>query len=632
MTRTFNGTQKQAAYLIAGGICENCESPLPPNWHADHVRPFSAGGTTTLGNLQALCPTCNLSKGAKVRPTGLSLPDWFSLRKWQEEAWDKYQNKPGKDFLAVATPGAGKTFYALYVAMQHLKFETADRIVVVCPSDYLSRQWAHDAAKLGIHLDFTFANRHGNEAKDYNGIAVTYQSVASNPDMYQLQCHRAKTFVIFDEIHHAGEGLSWGDALLKAFGNASNRLHLSGTPFRSDNYPIPFVTYDEAGRCKADFNYGYANGLSDNVCRPVYFPQYEGNMEWFYNGEILSSTFGDSLNETDSRQRLKAALSVDGDWLETVIKDANDKLTNIRKTHEGAGGLIITIDQHHAYAVAKLVEKITGTHPAVATSDDAKASDVISNFATGNEQWIVAVRMVSEGVDIKRLRVAVYATNVLTELYFRQAVGRVVRMIADLEDEQSAYFFIPKDPVLVRFAEAIKEEREHQLDEEIARILRQEDPEIGDGLECPQPALFGVIHSEAMFDSVMTDGESFSAAELRRAREIKHAASIFNIEDATVAALLRKAGIMFPTQPAQTEGAKEKTVTPLATRKQELRRKGGPLQRIINQFADVSGQEHGQINRNLNRIQKVKSINDCSEAQLIERFNLVKKWIDSWKK
>lgn len=626
MARIFNGTQKQAAYLVARGKCENCGKPLEPNWHADHIQPYSKGGTTTLDNLQALCPECNWKKGAKVNE--LSLPDWFKLRDWQEVASETYQRKTAKDFLTVATPGAGKTFFALYLALLHLQDKSIDRVVVVCPSDYLSRQWAQDAAKLGIHLDYTFANRHGNEAKDYHGITVTYQSVASNPDMYQLQCHRAKTLVIFDEIHHAGEGLSWGDSLLKAFGNATQRLQLSGTPFRSDNYPIPFVAYDTDGKCSADFNYGYADGLSDNVCRPVLFPQYEGNMEWFYGGEIKGASFADNLNETDARQRLKSALSIDGDWLETVIKDANQKLNDIRKTHPSAGGLIITMDQKHAYDVAKLVERVTGIKPAIATSDDPKSSDTISDFAQGNERWIVAVKMVSEGVDIKRLRVAVFATNVLTELYFRQAVGRVVRVIADLDEDQPAYFFIPKDPTLVRFAEEIKQERDHQLDEEIARIIRQEDPEVGDMSAAMQSPLFGVITSVAIFDSVMADGESFSEAELRRARQLKQDANAYNIEDATLALILRKAGLALGHPESKANGTPAKAITPLATQKQQLRKKGGPLSRAISRFATVSGQEYGNINRNLNMRQGVKNVNDCSVEQLLQRIE----WLDKWSK
>ena len=95
-----------------------------------------------------------------------------------------------------------------------------------------------------------------------------------------------KTLVIFDEIHHLGDDLTWGDAIRKAFNGATFRLAISGTPFRRDNNPIPFVKY-ESSTSVADYVYGYSQAIYDKVCRPVYFPAFEGEMEWRVKNKVL---------------------------------------------------------------------------------------------------------------------------------------------------------------------------------------------------------------------------------------------------------------------------------------------------------------------------------------------------------
>ena len=62
---------------------------------------------------------------------------------------------------------------------------------------------------------------------------------------------------------------------------------------------------------------------------------------------------------------------------------------------------------------------------------------------------MVAVRMVSEGVDVPRLAVGVYATTTSTPLFFAQAVGRFVRARTRGE---TASVFLPSVPHLLSFA------------------------------------------------------------------------------------------------------------------------------------------------------------------------------------
>lgn len=392
----------------------------------------------------------------------------FELRDWQQEAFRLVINTAimgKKDFLCVATPGAGKTKFALTVAHYFLKERYCERVVVVTPSDGLKRQWAYEAANFaGIDLDPDFTNNQGIEVNDFYGVAITYALLGMDKKQAQTQnTFQKKTFVIFDEVHHAGKSLTWGDAVLKAFENAVFRLAISGTAFRSDDAQIPFITYENK-ISKADYTYSYERAIKENVCRPVYFTIHDGTMKWKVGTDEFEHTFKDNLEPDQVSKRLKTALDPKGNWVKDVLKDANQKLTEIRQTHHNAAGLVFAATQRHAKDLATVIKELTGELPPVVVSSDNDGSEKIQAFKNGNGRWLVSVRMVSEGVDIPRLRVGVYFTIIKAELYFRQAVGRFVRVLKSLQS-QDAFVFIPQDKNIVKLAETIQLERDHALDD-----------------------------------------------------------------------------------------------------------------------------------------------------------------------
>jgi superfamily II DNA or RNA helicase len=392
------------------------------------------------------------------------------LRPWQRAALDKFKAGDQPDFMAVATPGAGKTTFAL-AAARHVLAEHKCRLIVVAPTAHLKWQWAEAAERFGLRLDAEWSSQQGGVAKDMHGIVTTYQQVTGSADA--LRAVAVGSFVLFDEIHHAGDDKAWGSAVLHAFEPARQRLSLSGTPFRSDSAAIPFVNYhlDEA---LADYEYGYGEALGEGgVVRPVYFPRIDGDMEWTSSdGTVNSASFADDLDRSRGSERLRAALSNEGEWLPTVLREANKRLVAIRQDHPEAGGLVIATDQEHARAIAGILRDRIGTVAEVVTSDDPTASMKITRFAGNKNPWLVAVRMVSEGVDIPRLRVGVFATTTSTELFFRQAVGRLVRWTAGRKS-QKAYFFIPDDPRLRHHAFQIAQQRRHAL-----KRAEEEEPRI----------------------------------------------------------------------------------------------------------------------------------------------------------
>jgi superfamily II DNA or RNA helicase len=174
------------------------------------------------------------------------------LRPWQHAALQRFADTPRPDFLAVATPGAGKTTFAL-IAARTVLAQRPTRLIVVTPTAHLKQQWAAAAARLQMHLDPAWSGSSGSLAPDMHGAVTTYQQIAANPDAARRLASGA--FVVLDEIHHGGEDRAWGDALRHAFEDSLRRLALSGTPFRSDTRAIPFVRY-ESDEAVPDFEYG----------------------------------------------------------------------------------------------------------------------------------------------------------------------------------------------------------------------------------------------------------------------------------------------------------------------------------------------------------------------------------------
>ena len=442
------------------------------------------------------------------------------LRAWQAGAMERYFSENPRDFLAVATPGAGKTTFALTVAAELLSRRVIDRITVVAPTEHLKTQWADAAARAGIPIDPTYSGRKGPTSKDYVGVAVTYAGVAVNALAHRIRTERFKTLVILDEVHHAGDALSWGEAVREAFEPAARRLALTGTPFRSDINPIPFVTYapDEEGVPKsvADYTYGYAHALADHVVRPVLFMAYSGEMQWRTRaGDEVAARLGEPLTKDMTAHALRTALDPGGSWMPSVLAAADKRLSEVRRHVPDAGGLVIASDQDSARAYASLLKTITGDRPTVVLSDEKAASKRIATFAESDERWMVAVRMVSEGVDVPRLAVGVYATTVSTPLFFAQAVGRFVRA---RKRGETASVFLPSVPNLLGFASEMEVQRDHVLKRKVSDegdiFAAEEDllnqaqaSEAASADEALMP--FQALGSQAVFDRVLYDGGEF---------------------------------------------------------------------------------------------------------------------------
>jgi superfamily II DNA or RNA helicase len=554
------------------------------------------------------------------------------LRAWQADAVRQYLGSAPRDFLAVATPGAGKTTYALRLATELLGRGVISRVTVVAPTEHLKTQWADAASRVGIRIDPRFSNASGRHGQEYHGVAVTYAQVASKPLLHRARTQAAPTLVILDEIHHGGDNLSWGDAIREAFEPATRRLALTGTPFRSDTSPIPFVRYemgpDLIRRSQADYTYGYAEALRDGIVRPVLFLAYGGSMRWRTRaGDEISARLGEPMTRDATAQAWRTALDADGEWIPAVLAAADRRLTEVRRGVPDAGGLVIASDQSAARAYAKILRTISGEAPVVVLSDNAGSSGKIETFADGNQRWMVAVRMVSEGVDVPRLCVGVYATSTSTPLYFAQAVGRFVRA---RRRGEIASIFLPSVPIVLEHAARLEDERDHALDRvsnpgDEASIWSAEDDLLAAANRAgPTPDLsetsFEALESEAEFDHVLFDAQAFGLnAEVGSADEQEFLGLPGLLELDQVATLLRA------RQAAQKGSARRKPDPELAAhRAMAAARK--ELNSLVSAYARKTGAPHGVVHADLRRGCGGPALDQASAEQVAQRTAKIRRW------
>lgn len=409
-----------------------------------------------------------------------------TYRGWQTKAVEiatELLNSKGEDDMSVAAGvGSGKTLFACGVSEVAMAIGRVEQVIVVTINRRCQRQWAKRMRTMGIMLKKLNGNAGLRDGlpPDCIGYITTYAGMGKFPDLHAAFCGAKKTIVIFDEVHHINddEKSMWGKAARDAFSTAEFRLCLSGTFFSSNGSPIPFARMIPVGDANNLFeydphvNYSYGESVADDICRRVIFKPFDGQIEYKREDDeaFRVSTFADEIDPKDTGLRLWAACQTVSErgtlnnMLDEMLFKANRQLMDLRAAgHERAAGLIVCNEKSQARMVKKVMETISGHKVVLVLDDEPGSDDAINTFEHGFSPWMVAVRMVTEGVDIPRLRVGVYLSNVVQKLTFIQFIGRMVRHFKG--DERTAgdpsgegYVFFPGDERLKEIVRTIEDE------------------------------------------------------------------------------------------------------------------------------------------------------------------------------
>lgn len=478
-----------------------------------------------------------------------------TLRKWQSEFLRRFAAS-SDDFTLIACPAAGKT-QAAFVAGRHQIDEAGcDRVLFIVPSDSLRSSVMQGAGEWGFKLK---RNDHRNQLlipRSYDGIVTTYHSIAANPIMYAEWIAKHKVFVVMDEVHHAGDKNEWGAAILTALGGASRRLLMSGTPWRKSGDAIPFATYDVTGNI--DLRNGYQFSFRDawkldekeRAVRYVEFTWMDTNVNFVTSRGIdVSQTLSECEDDLVG-QALTNAYIPSGDMVRAAVRDAHQHLQSIRTMERpDAAGLLLAPSVEYAKRYVDIVASVSGVRPAIVVSDDdgVDSSAEIARFRDGSDPWIIAVRQISEGVDIPRLIVEVFASDVKTPLFFHQAVGRIMRRRGEkvndkwvwLDEPRHARVYVPKvGPFLTHAAE---------MEDMLASALKEKDEDAGRKPGDREDWDGSTLRIDFGNDGAYVAGMSFASGETVNAEELRAAEEMLGAARFMASDLLKR-GVKFPTQ------------------------------------------------------------------------------------
>ncbi|RYG97607.1 MAG: RNA helicase [Alphaproteobacteria bacterium] len=409
------------------------------------------------------------------------------LRAWQSEATVKalkwlVEDKADRHFLINAAPGAGKTICASVIAKRLLEQNEIDRVIVIAPRSEVVKQWGEEYKFVtGRHM--TKVTGADGDVTDFGmDLCATWAAIQSLQDAFQLVCRQSRTLIICDEHHHAAVEAAWGSKANDAFHDAKFVLVLTGTPIRSDGKETVWFAFDDDGKIDhpeaGTYTLGYGEAVELNYCRPITFHRHEGRFSVKLSDNEEVAVSGTVATELDPSLKRVSGLQQALDYYRLVctpkyLDDATtpdtnsyqgtmldwgiSKLDDLRETVPHAGGLVIAPSIGVAEYMAELLEKLDGEKPILVHSQMPNAEARIAAFKNSNRRWIVSVAMISEGVDIKRLRLLIYLPNAKTELAFRQAMGRVVRTLGP-DDYSRAYVVMPTLGIFEEYARRVERE------------------------------------------------------------------------------------------------------------------------------------------------------------------------------
>lgn len=481
--RLFTSTQKQEVLAASNYRCQgkNCSNPDLSNqpFEFHHIKAHSEFGATERTNCIPLCVPCHRKYTREQMQHDIG-DTWKRLRQWQLDAVERYMLSNDKNFVLEAAMGAGKSLFAATVASYELNRGTEDIDHVFCVAPWLpilkSIRDSFGVYRIETRDQFHYSKEKGVlQARPQRPVTLdTYWAFCCQMTVDLLsrwtndQKRPFKFMLILDEIHHATTvSGKWGPYLDPIAKMASKIVVMSGTYFRTDCKPISFLEY-ENNRPKTDYSIDYSTCVRFRYTRQVSFRYHDSTHEIYHRKKGKEVHKKLSKIPKSSPKMLsfckKEVLDVNGIHVERMIREAWVELQAMRKKWSDAACLVVCqsgrnyAEEKIIYSVAEKINKLTGARVETVASDDPTSRGKVEHFVNSDDPFLCAIRMVSEGANIPRVRMILFLSYTDSELLFRQIVGRATRYIDGKEDDTAALVIMPKFAVMAEFAERFESE------------------------------------------------------------------------------------------------------------------------------------------------------------------------------
>lgn len=377
-----------------------------------------------------------------------------------------------KDIYIHATPGAGKSTIPIQ-ATRLIKAGLADRIAWIVPRLTLGYQAE------GNFLDPFFrkifdskccirssTNDH-NPCRGTQGFVTTYQALGVDTRRTVEEDFSLHDYIlVLDEFHHCELAGVWHKALEPLIEKAAYRIFMTGTLSRGDEKCIAWTPYRNIGNkalepCFDDshnlIRYTRSDALSEKAILPLKFYLHDGHIEYEdKKGKIINGKLSKQFANTGDA----IYTAIETGFAEDLLKIGLSHWQEYKQKHPRTKCMVVCADIEHTKKINKKITEF-GFTAKVATSDDAKALDVIKEFKYGNLNILVSVAMTYEGFDCKPLTHIIFLTHIRSIPWIEQVIARAVRIDPEAGpySSQQGFVFAPDDPLFRGVVDVIKHEQ-----------------------------------------------------------------------------------------------------------------------------------------------------------------------------
>ena len=589
----YRGNKRDGIMFANKGKCAWCDSLAT---EIDHIIPVFQGGETSERNSMPLCSECHDSKVEA---------EWGGLRNGQSEALLKMARFTRGPQLVYLHPGQGKTRFAIEAI--RMRKRIMPRGFYVVPTDQLRVDVVHSLRDAG-HTAEIYENQHGFTEPEQIFV-TTFANVNSKKDRIRAMCEQSETeiLVILDEIHHSGEDKSWGSAVTEAFqAYTRQQIGMSGTPYRHDGRQIALFEQLEP-TFKWTLKREYAQPMP--CIEMVSFPVVTCNISNKYD-----SNDPVALNEWEKGMgAILSDFSSEDSYGPTACRLAIEKLDAARCSVADAGGLVNADSIFAAGSYASYL-RAHGQDVTVLTQETKHSDQVLNAYRNGNGRFLVAVCMVSEGVDIPRLEVLVHASAKKTQQSFTQMVGRVIRTRPGIEG-RCTKAIIPDHPAYTELAEKWEANYTPEI---IERIELEESANEASSEKTMKDTLFaletmGAVQSSEIYGGDHQDLEDVQKWHDQLPASLRNAAPVVAATEKKVRAKEPSTVAVKQARVARPKSNKEQLRNTLNELRKPLKKKGVDYWEYYQRVADRAGIQY-------------KSIENYAESEL----GLLVKAADAW--